>query len=43
MANKDQKRGNKELRKPKQAKSQSSTPVSQFIVTSGKTPDGKKK
>ncbi len=43
MANKDQKRGNKEVRKPKQAKSKPASAASPFVVTAGKTPSGKKK
>ena len=39
MANKDQKRGNKEIRKPKKAKAAPAAAASPFIVTSG----GKKK
>jgi len=35
MANKDQKRGNKEIRKPKKAKSAPAAAASPFIVTSG--------
>jgi len=42
VANKDQKRGNKEVRKPKQAKSKPAA-ASPFVVTAGKTPSGKKK
>ena len=40
MANKDQKRGNKEVRKPKQAKGSPAAAVSPFVVTAGKTPAG---
>jgi hypothetical protein len=36
MANKDQKRGNKEVRKPKKAKSAPTAAASPFIVTSAK-------
>ena len=36
MANKEQKRGNKEARKPKKAKSQPAPAASAFVVTSGK-------
>jgi hypothetical protein len=36
MANKDQKRGNREVRKPKQAKAKPAAAVSPFAVTSGK-------
>ena len=36
MANKDQKRGNKETRKPKQAKAAPPPAASPFVVTSGK-------
>jgi hypothetical protein len=36
MANKDQKRGNKEVRKPKQAKSAPAPALSPFVVTPGK-------
>ncbi len=45
MANKDQRRGSREVRKPKQAKAKPSAQPSSFIVT-GKTtgqPVGKKK
>ena len=40
MADKDQKRGNKEVRKPKQTKSKTTAPTSPFVVTAGKTPAG---
>jgi hypothetical protein len=43
MANKDQKRGNKETRKPKQAKVPPPAAISPFIVTSSKSDGGKKK
>jgi len=43
MANKDQKRNKKEVRKPKQAKSAPASAASSFIVTAGKNPDGSKK
>jgi hypothetical protein len=36
MANKDQKRGNKEVRKPKQAKAAPPPAASPFVVTPGK-------
>jgi hypothetical protein len=36
MANKDQKRGNKEVRKPKKAKSKPAATTSSFVVTPGK-------
>jgi hypothetical protein len=35
MANKDQKRGNREVRKPKQAKGKPAPAASPFVVTSG--------
>jgi hypothetical protein len=35
MANKDQKRGNRETRKPKQAKAKPAAQASSFITTSG--------
>lgn len=35
MANKDQKRGNRETRKPKQAKAKPAAPPSSFIATAG--------
>jgi hypothetical protein len=39
MANKDQKRGNRETRKPKQAKAKPAAPASSFIATGpGKSP-----
>ena len=37
MANKDQKRGNRETRKPKQAKAPAAAPVSPFIAQMGKS------
>ncbi|MEO8811674.1 MAG: hypothetical protein ABI376_02025 [Caulobacteraceae bacterium] len=40
MASKEQKRGNKEVRKPKKTKVAASSPTSSFIVTPGKTPAG---
>ena len=40
MANKDQKRGNKEIRKPKKAKGKAAATTSPFVVTSGKSPAG---
>jgi hypothetical protein len=40
MANKDQKRGNREVRKPKQAKSKSAAPASPFTVLTGKSAAG---
>ncbi len=44
MANKDQKtRGNKEARKPKQAKTKTAATASPFVVTSGKSGMGAKK
>jgi len=44
MANKDQnKRGAKEIRKPKQAKSSPTAAASPFVVTQGKNPAGSKK
>ena len=36
MANKDQKRTKKEVRKPKQAKSKPAADTSSFVVTPGK-------
>jgi hypothetical protein len=42
MGNRDQ-RGNKEARKPKQAKAAPAPAASPFIVTPGKTPSGGKK
>ena len=36
MANKDQKRGNKEVRKPKKAKAAPAPAASPFVVTPGK-------
>ncbi len=35
MANKDQKRGNRETRKPKQAKAKPAAQASSFIATAG--------
>jgi hypothetical protein len=43
MANKDQKRGNKETRKPKQTKAPPVAAISPFIITPGKSDGGKKK
>jgi hypothetical protein len=43
MANKDQKRGNKEIRKPKKAKAKAAAATSPFVVTSGKSAGGAKK
>ena len=43
MANKDQKRGNRETRKPKQAKAAAAPPVSPFIAQMGKSPKSGKK
>ncbi len=40
MANKEQKRGKREVRKPKQAKVKAATAISPFVVTAGKTPAG---
>ena len=40
MANKEQKRGTRETRKPKQEKSKAAAPISPFVVTAGKTPAG---
>jgi hypothetical protein len=40
MADKGQKRGNKEVRKPKQAKGPGPAAASPFVVTAGKTPAG---
>ena len=37
MANKDQKRNKKEVRKPKQAKAAPAAPQSAFIITTNKT------
>jgi len=37
MANKDQRRGNRETRKPKQAKAKPAAAASPFVVTSGKS------
>ena len=37
MANKDQKRGNRETRKPKQAKAPPAAPASPFIAQMGKS------
>lgn len=42
MANKDQKRGNREVRKPKQAKAKPAAQPSSFISTSGKSKPGGK-
>lgn len=42
MASKEQKRGNKEVRKPKKAKSKPAAAASPFVVTAGKS-SGKKK
>jgi hypothetical protein len=47
MANKDQKRGNREVRKPKQAKSKAAPATSPFVATMGargpaSKPGGKK-
>jgi len=42
MANKDQKRGNKETRKPKQAKAAPAAATSSFVVTPGRAPGAKK-
>ena len=41
MANKDQKRSKKEVRKPKQAKAAPAAKTSSFIVTPGRSPDSK--
>lgn len=41
MANKDQKRGNREVRKPKQAKAKPAAPASSFIATSMGKPQAK--
>jgi len=38
MANKDQKRGNREVRKPKQPKAKPAAPASPFIAQMGKAP-----
>ncbi len=46
MANKDNRRGNRETRKPKQEKSKPAASVSPFVVTAGRTaatPAGKKR
>lgn len=44
MANKDQRRGNRETRKPKQAKSaKPAAEASPFVVTAGKSGMGAKK
>ncbi len=43
MANKDQKHGNRETRKPKQAKVPPPAAASPFIVTAAKPAPGKKK
>lgn len=42
MANKEQKRGNKEARKPKKAKAAPTSAPSAFIVTANKGGAGKK-
>jgi hypothetical protein len=43
MASKEQKRGNKEIRKPKKAKAKAAATTSPFVVTSGKAGGAKKK
>jgi hypothetical protein len=43
MANKDQKRNKKEVRKPKKAKVAAPAAISAFVVTSAKNGDGSKK
>ena len=40
MASKEQKRGNKEIRKPKKAKAKAAATTSPFVVTSGKSGAG---
>ncbi len=37
MANKDNRRGNRETRKPKQEKTKPTTTVSPFVVTTGRS------
>ena len=43
VANKEQKRGTRETRKPKQAKVKTAPAASSFVVTSGKGPGGSTK
>jgi len=43
MANKDNRRGNRETRKPKQEKAKPVAALSPFVVTSGKSGPPKKK
>jgi len=43
MANKDQKRNKKEVRKPKKAKVATPSVTSSFVVTPGKNSDGSKR
>jgi len=43
MANKDQKRGNREVRKPKQPKAKATAQASPFTVLAGKSSGGGKK